>query len=122
MKYPYSMDKKQAVDLIRKCGLSRQADLLCDHLLPSARLVVHEDSEPSVEDSVGSHFGGLPSLPRDVTWPVWDRREFVNGQIARLEDKFRANPRAIGLRDIALRMRQDLVGWPLPLPFWHNCH
>lgn len=111
------MDKKEAMDVITSSNLSGQADLLIEHLLPSARLVVHEGGPGSVEDSVASYLGGLPSLPGHAAWPTWDRHDFLSGQIARLEAKFKANPRATGLRDIALSMRQDLASGPLPLPF-----
>jgi uncharacterized protein YwqG len=111
------MDKEQAVDLIRGSSLVEHASILIEHLLPSARLVVNDDPGEDVEDPTASHFGGLPSLPRDAAWPVWDRRDYLSGQIARLEANFRANPRATGLRDIALRMRQELSSEPLPLLF-----
>lgn len=112
-----AMDKKQAIDLIRGSCLHEQANNLIEQLLPSARIVVHEDPGGSVVDSANSHFGGLPYLPRNASWPVWDRRDFLNAKITRLEDQFQANPSATGLRDIALRMRQQLPLGPLPLLF-----
>jgi uncharacterized protein YwqG len=112
-----TMDKQQAIDTIRGCGLAGRADLLIGQLLPSARLVVRDGGEGSPKDSVVSHFGGLPSLPPGAAWPVWDRREYLSANIARLEVQFRANPRATGLRDIATRMRQDLAVGSVPLPF-----
>src|SRR5262245_57852897 len=66
-----TMDKQQAIDLIRRSGLAKQADLLIDQLLPSVRLVVHDSGRSSAKDLVVSHFGGLPSLPPGMTWPVW---------------------------------------------------
>lgn len=111
------MDKKQAIDLIRESSLSGVADILIECLLPSARLDVREHPGRDIEDSVTSHFGGLPSMPRGVAWPVWDRHDFLISQIARFENRFRENPRATGLRDIASRMRQDLFSGPLPLAF-----
>jgi uncharacterized protein YwqG len=112
-----TMDKQQAIDMIRGSALAERADRLIEQLVPSARLVVHDDGGGTAKNSVVSHFGGLPSLPPGATWPVWDRHDFVSGQIERLEAKFRANPRATGLRDIATRMRQDLAVGPLPLLF-----
>jgi uncharacterized protein YwqG len=111
------MDKEQAKDMIRGSGLALRGDLLIEHLLPSARLVIHDDAERSVNDSVVSHFGGVPSLPPGATWPVWDRHDFLSGQIARFEAKFRANPRATALHDILTRMRQDLSRGPVSLLF-----
>jgi hypothetical protein len=111
------MDINQAIDLIRGTRLCAQADSLIQHLLPSARVIVDNELGGSVNDFAVSHFGGLPSLPHDCVWPVWDRRNYLSRQIARLEEQFRANPRAIGLRDNAQRMRQDLPVGPIPLPF-----
>ena len=111
------MDKQQAIDAIRGSSLSGQADLLIEHLLPSARALVQEDRGGTVPDPVSSHLGGLPSLPHDAKWPVWDSRDYLSRKIARLEDKFRSNPRATGLRDIAARMRQDMPAGPIPLAF-----
>jgi len=110
------MEKNQAIDVIRRSGLSRYADLLIEHLLPSARVVLHDASAGS-DDSVASHFGGLPSLPSGVNWPAWDRRNYLSAQITRLEDKFRATARLIGLRDIAQQMRADLSSGPVRLQF-----
>jgi uncharacterized protein YwqG len=111
------MDREQAVGLIRANSLLEQADAIIEQLLPSARIRVHDDSGKRIEDSPTSHFGGLPSLPRNVSWPVWDRRDYLSALITRLEQQFQANPRAIGLRDIASRMRQELSRGPLPLLF-----
>jgi len=114
--YNPSMDKQQAIEVIAGSCLSKHADVLVRHLLPSVRLVVLDEPGDSA-DSMASHFGGLPSLPPDATWPVWDKHDFLTRQIKRLEEQFKANPRATGLRDIASRMRQDLSGGPLSLPF-----
>lgn len=111
------MDQEQAIDLIRGSSLSEYADILIEHLLPSVRIMVHDDAGEDVDKSAGSYFGGLPFLPRGTTWPLWDRRDYLNSTIARLEADYQANPRATGLRDNALRMRQDLSSGPLPLLF-----
>jgi hypothetical protein len=113
------MDKNQAIELIRQSSLSVDTDLLVEHLLPSARIVVCDGPGECAEYVMASHFGGLPSLPRNAAWPVWDNCDFQKGQIARLEDKFRANPRATGLRDIALGCGKI---WSGPsFHFWANC-
>lgn len=111
------MDMIQAEEVIRRSSLAGEAELLIKHLLPSARVVVREPLESSAKSSNTSRFGGMPLLPHGQLWPTWDKREFLSGQVARLQEKFRANPRATGLRDIALRMRQDLPKGPVPLPF-----
>ncbi len=102
--------------MIRGWRLPLREDLVIEHLLPSARIVIHEGDQASVSDPV-SHFGGLPSLPPGTKWPVWDRYDFLSGQIARFEAKYRANPHLTGLHDIATRMRQDLSCGPVPLLF-----
>ncbi len=111
------MEKEQAIDMIRRCRLRVRAGLLIEQLLPSARLIVDGGSNNSFDASVGSHFGGLPHLPAGVTWPEWDKHDYLNAQVERLEAQFRANPRATGLRDIAMRMRQDFPPGPIPLQF-----
>jgi uncharacterized protein YwqG len=111
------MDKEQAVDQIRGSHLAQHADILLKYLLPSARLIVQEAPEIADEDRTTSHLGGLPSLPRGAAWPVWDKRDYLNGQIAHWEAQFRANPRATGLRDVVSRMRQELLRGPVPLLF-----
>src|SRR5438552_12080840 len=50
LEYPHNMDKEQAVELIRECSLSEHADFLIEHLLPSARIVVHDHPGSAVED------------------------------------------------------------------------
>jgi hypothetical protein len=110
------MDNKlQSIEIIRQSSLSQHAEILGESLLPSARIIVLGDDEKP--EPFHSHFGGQPSLPCDISWPEWDSRDFVIGQITRLEARFKANPRATGLRDIAERMRQDMANGPEPLPF-----
>ncbi len=56
-------------------------------------------------------------MPLHVSWPLWDARDYLNNHIADLERKFAANPKAVGLRDMAARMRNDLPTGPRPLTF-----
>jgi uncharacterized protein YwqG len=111
------MDKSQAIELIRSSGLSQHSEVLIAHLAPSARIVVADDAGVSSEKSGLSYFGGLPRLPNGGRWPFWDSRDHENSRIARLEEKFRQNPRATGLRDIAAKMRDGLAAGPTPLTF-----
>jgi uncharacterized protein YwqG len=111
------MDKNQAMELIRGSALAEHADLLMEHLAPSARIVLTDDGAQSNENGIHSYFGGLPKLPKEASWPSWDSRAYSNAKIARLEDKFRQNPRATGLRDIAAKMRENLPAGPTPLTF-----
>ena len=106
------MDKQQAIDLIRGSSLAGQADMLIEHLLPSARVMVQDESDGTDIGPVTSHLGGLPSLPRDAKWPLLDSRDHMMDRIARLEEKFRSNPKATGLRR---HRRPDAPGpanWP----------
>lgn len=111
------MEKQEAIDAIRGSSLFGQADVLIEHLLPSARVVPQDELARTVQDSLASHLGGLPSLPRDAKWPVWDSRDQLRDQIARNEERFRSNPKATGLRDYAARLRQNMPTGPTPLAF-----
>lgn len=111
------MEINKAVELIRNSALAEQADLLIKRLLPSTRLVVDDGPGGSDEGLAVSRFGGLPSMPRRMDWPVWNKREYLQAEIERLEKRFKANPRATGLRDIASRLRQELPKSPVPLLF-----
>lgn len=111
------MEREQAIALIRNECPSGVADILVEQLQESARLVPSNAGTLTHNDSPTSHLGGSPSLPPGVPWPVWDNREYLNAEIARLEDRYRRNPRATGLRDIAAKRRQHLPTEPIPLPF-----
>ncbi len=112
------MDFQDAIELIRQSVPASQADVLVEHLLPSSRIVVHDDGD-SGADSIGSHFGGVPSLPPGMAWPVWDKRDYLRAEIDRIEMQFRTNPRHTGpgLRSIAEQMQQELLKPPVPLLF-----
>jgi uncharacterized protein YwqG len=111
------MEREEAVKIIRESIPADHVDLLVDNLMPSARVLVDAETETSGDAAAHSHFGGLPLFPPVVSWPLWDKRDFLNAQASRLEAKFKSNPRATGLRDIAARMRQDLSAAPVPLLF-----
>src|SRR5918992_1400786 len=101
------MEIDEAVRIIRESSFSRLADWLIPQLRPSGRIVV-DSASPLPHDNLVSHLGGLPYLPDGMPWPEWDKSQYLQSQIDRLEKKFRKTPRAIGLRDIAARMRDDL--------------
>ncbi|HUG89418.1 MAG TPA: DUF1963 domain-containing protein, partial [Planctomycetaceae bacterium] len=109
------MEKVDAEALVRASGLSAEVEIILDQLLPSARIVV--DGDGGTEDSFVSHFGGVPWLPADEAWPRWDKRGYLEAEIARLEERFRNNPRLTGARDSAARMRQEISADTIPLPF-----
>jgi hypothetical protein len=103
------MNRREAIGLIGGCSPPGRADLLVEHLLPSARIVVRDGPGDSVEDSAASRLGGVPALPRGENLPLRARHDYVSAQIARLEEKFKATPRATGLRDFASRMRRSIA-------------
>lgn len=117
MGYTGYMELTHAIEVIRSSRLSRHADLLTEHLMPSARLQVASDSATHPAGTTSSYFGGLPYLEAGDTWPCWNRASSLKAEIARLEAKFAKNPRATGLRDIAARKREELSRPIVPLAF-----
>jgi uncharacterized protein YwqG len=111
-----ALELHDAIDLVREALPASQADLVVEHLLPSARIVVHYETD-SVTDTTSSHFGGVPLMPRGMDWPMWDRTKFLTEEIKRSETRFQANPQATGPRDYALRKRQELSQPIVPLLF-----
>ncbi len=111
------MNKQLAIDVIRGSNLSERADSLIEHLLPSARIAVRQDIVEAFPDPLVSYLGGLPSLPHDAQWPMWDSRDHINDRITRLESMFQSNPRAIGLAKSAARLRENMPTAPTPLAF-----
>jgi uncharacterized protein YwqG len=103
-------------DTIRRSRLGNHAETLIALLRPSARIVVHDEAS-GAHGSIGSHFGGLPLLPKDASWPRWDKHDLLVAQIARAEETFWKNPRATGWRDIAARSRDELSHSDRPLAF-----
>jgi uncharacterized protein YwqG len=84
------VNRQEAVDFIRSSALAEHADALIQHLAPSARLIVGDSAERADHLTV-SHFGGLPSLPENAAWPVWDKRQFLTAEIASLEKRYEAH-------------------------------
>ncbi len=97
--------------------MAPQADLITEQLFPSVRISIRDDLDGDSDGSTISHFGGLPFLPSGLEWPRWDRKGFLEARIARYEERFRANPRATGLRDRIAEMRGQLSARPVPLMF-----
>jgi uncharacterized protein YwqG len=111
------MDRKQTEMRIRESRLARHADALIQHLAPSARIVLDERPADHKDNRAASHFGGLPTLLAGTEWPRWDRGDHLRDQIARMEERFRENPRAIGLCDVADQLRESLTQPVVPLAF-----
>ena len=111
------MNRQAAIDAIRNSRLARHADSLIERLEPSVRLIVDEGPAAAPVEAAGSHFGGLPSLPAAADWPLWDKHDFLQAQIARSEEAFKKNPRATLFRDMAAKLRLQLSDGPRPLAF-----
>jgi uncharacterized protein YwqG len=106
-------------ETIRRSCLALHAETLIALLSPSARIVVDQEAS-GARGPLGSHFGGLPLLPKDAAWPRWDKHDLLVAKIARAEETFRKNPRATGWRDIAASLRNELSQSDQPLAFL--CH
>ena len=102
-------------DAIRRSRLANHAETLIALLQPSARIIVHDEAPTA--DGSSSHFGGLPLLPEGTAWPRWDKHDLLVAQIARAEESFKKNPRATGLRDMAIKLRKELSHSDQPLAF-----
>src|SRR5579863_2923963 len=109
------MTRDEALDRIRSSSLAEHTDELAKLLQPSVRFTVLGDLPDS--GSVRSHFGGLPHLPTNVAWPVWDKTDHLNAAIRRLEE---SSGLSRILRSASKRinaLREQLVMQPVPLAF-----
>lgn len=88
------MKHEEAIVLIRDAGPPQHAEALIERLSPSVRLFVQEspDAVPGNAQTrlSVSHFGGLPSLPNGCAWPTWDKRAFLEADIAAMERRLEA--------------------------------
>ncbi len=113
----FTLDLNDAIDLVRETMPASQADGLVEHLLPSCRIVVHDDAAGFGENPDGSHFGGSPTVPRGMEWPHWDKHDYLTEDIKRFESRFQEAPQSTWLRDVALRKRRELSNPIVPLLF-----
>lgn len=81
------MEREEAIELIRISAPAEHVEVVVNYLNPSARVIVRDDEVDGDSRSTVSHFGGIPSLPQDSTWPVWDRREYLENEIAQIEKR-----------------------------------
>jgi uncharacterized protein YwqG len=61
-------------------------------ILRGARPIIRIDPLRRDVKRYRSWFGGEPSLPEDVPWPVWDPTSLLTKRIERLESKLRERP------------------------------
>ncbi len=127
------MNREEDIELIRNSAVSEHTEALVNYLLPSARIIVQDEALSGSHPSIASHFGGLPSLPRNVAWPKWDKSEYLKAQIARLEKRLESfirrtqdQPETIpgirerqmaGFRDNIERLRKEQSIGRVPLGF-----
>jgi len=112
----FDLDLKDTIELVREVMPASQAKVLVEHLLPSCRIVTHDDT--SIDTcATASHFGGVPSMPRGMEWPLWDKHDYLTEDIKRFESRFQEAPQSTWLRDVALRMRRELSNPIVPLLF-----
>jgi uncharacterized protein YwqG len=103
-----NLELRDAIDLVREVLPASQADVVAEHLLPSARIVVHDDANPAAGTN-RSHYGGVPLMPRGMEWPVWDKTDYLTEDAKRFE--------ARRLPNVASRKRQELSQPIAPLLF-----
>ena len=127
------MQREQAIDLIRSSPLAEFEEILINHLLPSARIIVRDKPEGGSAHLTASFFGGLPLLPENMTWPTWDKSEHLKAEIASLEKRLDAyslrtkdqsetipgirERRLTGFRDSISKKREELSPGAVPLAF-----
>lgn len=84
------MTKEQLATLIQEVGLGHIEEKLMSAARPSLRLHLHPVDEDTIEIG-GTKFGGLPDLPPDFAWPVWqgypesDRPRYPPGEFTRCD-------------------------------------
>ena len=103
------MTKEELSALIQEVGLGHIEDKLMQAARPSLRLHLHPVDEDTIPIG-GTKFGGLPDLPLDFEWPVWqgypesDRPRYPPGEF-RYED---------GAQEFLLQLRlEDLAAYNL---------
>ena len=104
------MTKERLAVLIQEVGLGHIEETLMQAARPSLRLHLHPVNEDTIPTG-GTKFGGLPDLPLDVKWPVWqgypesDRLRFNDPKEFRKED---------GPQEFLLQLRlEDLAAYDL---------
>ena len=111
------MTREQAISVIRASRLNKYEDVLIQHLLASARLVVQDEPTNSISEPTQSHFGGSPHLPAHASWPIWDRRELLEQKIELCERQLKESPLATVWLDMAEEAREELHKSIVPLAF-----
>ncbi|HEY2466764.1 MAG TPA: YwqG family protein [Terracidiphilus sp.] len=127
------MQREEAIELIRASAVAEYWGTLINYLSPSARIILGEDAEHDSHGQLTSHFGGQPRLPENATWPYWDKREYLEVEIASLEKRIIAytartkdqpetipgirERRLTGFRNSIAKKREELALRQIPLAF-----
>ena len=128
-----SMEREDALELIRSFALAEFRETLADHLLPSVRITVLDDGDDRNGSQNVSYFGGHPCLPANTPWPEWDKRAYLEAEIAsirkrldkyteRTKDQPESNPgfrerRLTGFRNSIAKKSEELAIGQIPLAF-----
>jgi len=127
------MQKEEAIDLIRSSTLAGYGETLVEYLSPSVRIIVSDETANEGELQSTSYFGGQPFLPNDATWPDWDKRNYLESEIASLQKRLDAytertkdqpekipgirERRIAGYRSNIAKKREELALGQTPLAF-----
>jgi uncharacterized protein YwqG len=127
------MQREEAVELISSFPLAEYRQTLLDHLAPSVRVTVINETEKESGPPSSSYFGGQPSLPTNMTWPSWDKTARLEADIASIQKRFDAytartkdmpetipgirERRSTGFRESLAKKREQLALGRIPLAF-----
>lgn len=127
------MQREDAIELIRNSPLAEFDETLVDHLSPSVRIIVSDETEIDTGRLSSSYFGGQPCFPENATWPEWDKRDYLEAQLASTQKRFDAytertkdqpetitgirERRSAGFRKSIARQREELTLGRIPLAF-----
>jgi Domain of unknown function (DUF1963) len=127
------MQREEAIELIRTSALAEYSETLVNYLSPSARIIICDETENDSDRQPTSYFGGQPSIPVNATWPDWDKRNYLEAELASLQKRFDAytertkdqpetipgirERRSTGFRNSIAKKRKELALDRIPLAF-----
>jgi uncharacterized protein YwqG len=127
------MQREEAIEMIRSSPLADYSAKLVDYLSPSVRIIVGDEAENETCSSISSYFGGQPCFPENITWPEWDKSDYLQAEIASIQKRFDAytartrdlpetipgihERRSTGFRNSLAKKREELALGPIPLAF-----
>jgi len=127
------MQREDAIALIRSSPLAEYGEKLVDNLSPSVRIIVSDETENDSGRPISSYFGGQPCFPENAMWPEWDKRDFLEAEIASIQKRFDAytertkdqpetipgirERRSTGFRNSLAKKREERALGRIPLAF-----